>query len=194
MINKKISLALVKESRNKLSLEEQEVGHVLAISQKQDKSAFEMLYHRYRTRLGTFLFRYLKDKSIVDEVFNDVLMVVWNKADTFNHQSKVSTWIYAIAYRAAIARLRKMKKHLSVVTSDDIDRADEGGSSLETQDFVEKAMNSLSPDHRVVMELAYFEGLNYSEIAQVANCPENTVKTRMFHARKKLQGILKELE
>ena len=193
MTNKIVPLNFDRKSRVQLSAEEREVKNLQAISQRQDKVAFEQLYHDYRKRLGTFLFRYLKDTSTVDEVFNDVMMVVWNRADTYNHQSKVSTWIYAIAYRTCLGQLRKAKKHLSVV-SDDVDQASKKDTTIETQDLVHKALDSLSTDHRVVMELVYFEGLNYSDISKVMDCPENTVKTRMYHARKKLHSVLTELE
>ena len=52
------------------------------------------------------------------------------------------------------------------------------------------ALGRLSTDHRDVIELTFFQGLSYAEIADVVGCPENTVKTRMFHARKQLKGFL----
>ena len=62
-----------------------------------------------------------------------------------------------------------------------------------TQTLLKEAINHLSTEHREVVELTFFQGLNYKEIAQIAQCPENTVKTRMFHARKKLKPILESM-
>jgi len=69
-----------------------------------------------------------------------------------------------------------------------------GIQQLETNDWLDTALESLSIDQRAVIELTYFQGLHYSEIAELMECPENTVKTRMFHARKKLASILKTMQ
>ncbi len=69
-------------------------------------------------------------------------------------------------------------------------KQDSNLSQLETDEWLEFGLSQLSPEHRAVIELTYFEGLHYSEIASILGCPENTVKTRMHHARKNLAVIL----
>jgi RNA polymerase sigma-70 factor (ECF subfamily) len=67
-------------------------------------------------------------------------------------------------------------------------------TDLEERDWLRRGLDRLSPEHRLVVELAFYVGCSYEEIATIANCPVNTVKTRMFHARHRLQGILKDLD
>jgi RNA polymerase sigma-70 factor (ECF subfamily) len=61
------------------------------------------------------------------------------------------------------------------------------------RDLLDAALDRLSPDHRAVVELTYFHGCSYEEIAAIVDCPVNTVKTRMFHARAKLRKLLPTL-
>ena len=71
---------------------------------------------------------------------------------------------------------------------------DSGLKQLELDNWLEFAFDELSPEHRAVIELTYYQGMHYSEIAELMACPENTVKTRMYHARKKLASILKTMD
>ena len=66
--------------------------------------------------------------------------------------------------------------------------------NLENIDWLNSALASLQPDHRAVIELTLYQGLAYQEIAIILDCPENTVKTRMFHARKKIAAFAKNQE
>ncbi len=161
------------------------------IAERRDVAAFEVLYHQYRRRLGPFMYRIVNDPVSNEEVFNDVMHTVWLKSSTYNGQSKVSTWIFAIAYRQCLKSLRGRRNFV------DIDDCDVGSfdetPGFEHRDLVGKGLAQLSPEHRLVIELSYFQGNNYQEIAAIAGCPENTVKTRMFHARRKLKTIMAEL-
>ena len=161
------------------------------IADGRDVDAFERLYHSYRKRLGPFTFRIVRDAAANEEVFNDVMLTVWRKAHTYNGKSKVSTWIFSIAYRQCLKALRGRSRltEESEVPEASIDER----RSLEQSDLVSHALVRLSPEHRLVIELSYFQGNNYREIAAIADCPENTVKTRVFHARRRLKEIVAEL-
>lgn len=162
-----------------------------------DKRAFEMLYQRYHTPIRRFVYRVNRRLENVDEIINDVMLVVWRKADTFNRTSKVSTWIFGIAYNKAL----NAGAQWSGGTEVDFDEVepmlpgvvDAGMREYELQDWLTAALDRLSPDQRAVMELTCLHGMHYEEIAEVLGCPENTVKTRMFHARKKLKQVLPEI-
>jgi RNA polymerase sigma-70 factor (ECF subfamily) len=159
-----------------------------------DIRAFEELYRVYHPRLVRFLDRVTRRSGLVEEVLNDTMLVVWNRADDFNRGSKVSTWIFAIAYRKALKALRRFDEPL-----DDEPlqfRADTApGPELQVdlwqlREALMKALDGLSAEHRAVVDLTYFHGLGYREIAQIVACPVDTVKTRMFHARRKLKALL----
>jgi len=165
---------------------------------KQDEKALELLYHHYYSRLFRFVARVTRRENLIDEVINDVMYVVWEKAETYNQQCQPSTWIFGIAYNKARQSLRnagnKDEESLDEMDDDNLvfEDNDSGLKQLEMTDWLESALDKLSSDQRAVIELTYFQGLHYSEIAVLMECPENTVKTRMHHARKKLAMILKE--
>jgi len=159
------------------------------IATKQDKVALSELYERYRHSLGGFLRRKLFEDKLVDEVYNDVMMTVWQKASGFRGDSKVSTWIFGIAYRICMSHSRKEQKHTANMSEYDLEAIVETSES----DLVEQlraAMTDLSDDHRTVVEMAYFYGHSMAEIAEIVDCPLNTVKTRLFHARQNLKNII----
>jgi len=161
-----------------------------------DEFALEQLYHHYYPRLYRFVSRITRREDIIDEVINDVMFVVWEKAASYDRKCKPSTWIFGIAFNKARQALRdegrSKEESLDELDEDNawLGRPDAGLQQLEMTDWLESALKILSPDQRAVIELTYFEGLHYSEIADIMNCPENTVKTRMFHARKNLASFL----
>ena len=156
-----------------------------------DLQAFERLYRMYQSRLTRFLNNLLKRPQLIEEVLDDTMMVVWQTAENFRGASKLSTWIFAIAYRKAI----KVRARWPDPVEDE--RADERVSSdplpdqqihhQRLHDALVTAMDQLSADHRAVVDLTYFHGMGYREIAEIMDCPVDTVKTRMFHARRRLQ-------
>lgn len=162
-----------------------------------DEQALELLYHRFYSRLFHFIARITRRTDLIDEVINDVMFVVWEKAGSYNRQCQVSTWIFGIAYNKA----RQTLRNNSQAEEESLDEIDDNSSllaikdtsaQLEMDNWLESALDGLSPEQRAVIELTYYQGLHYSEIAELMGCPENTVKTRMHHARKKMASILKE--
>ena len=154
-----------------------------------DKSALTQLYVMYHARLFKFVFRLTRSYSTADELVNDIMLVVWDKAGTFRGDSKVSTWIFGIAYRQALKRLSR--KQISIASHLDVDHLpDTQSKTVEQEDWVRHGLETLPAAQRLAMELVFFLGLSYEEVAAVTECPINTVKTRMFHARRKLKEQL----
>jgi RNA polymerase sigma-70 factor (ECF subfamily) len=138
--------------------------------------------------------------DLAQEGINDVMLVVWRSGQSFGGRSSVSTWIMGIAYRKALKLLegsRRWSKRFASVDFDDwIERSEaaaEPSDDGDLRDLLEEGLRHLSPEHRAVVELTYFYGCSYEEIAAIADCPVNTVKTRMFHARAKLRKLLPAL-
>lgn len=165
---------------------------VRAIAERADVGAFERLYNGYRHRLGPFMYRFVRDTFAHEEAFNDIMMTVWRKAATYNGASKVSTWIFAIAYRHCLKALQR-RQHEPLGDDEDTLAAPDERGVIEQREVIERALSGLSAEHRLVIELAYFGGHNYREIGEIADCPENTVKTRIFHARRKLKALMQAL-
>lgn len=157
-----------------------------------DQAALATLYRALYPRLSRFLLRIHRDANAIDELVNEVMMVVWQKAAATEPRSRVSTWVFGIAYRRALKAGERGMRRAPEQSIDDapalqLGAADGTLEHLESAELAALAMQALSPEQRAVMELVYHEGLNYAEIASVLDCPENTVKTRMFHARRKLR-------
>lgn len=160
----------------------------------RDLKAFEALYRAYHARLTRFLHNFLRRPQAVEEVLNDTLMVVWNSAASFNGASKLSTWIFAIAYRQAMKAVRRDDLPLEDPAADLRASDDPGPDELlgrrKVHSLLMEAMDELSADHRAVVDFTYFHEMGYREIAQIMECPVDTVKTRMFHARRHLRKRL----
>jgi RNA polymerase sigma factor (sigma-70 family) len=159
----------------------------------EDVAAFEILYRLYHPRLTRFLRGLLRQRALVEEVLDDTMLVAWRKAHTFDATSKVSTWLFAIAYRQALRALRCVDSVMEFEESAMASPQAGPEAQLQQQHLharIGDALESLSPMHRVVIELTYYHGLSCREIAAITACPVATVKTRMFHARRKLRGLL----
>ena len=163
-----------------------------------DREAFDQLYRSYYPRLRDFIGRLMpQNHEAIDEVVNDTMYVVWTKSDTFRFQSRLSTWIFGIAYRKAMKYFEKEgRSRLEQMPEDwvrSIDDASDHASATQLNDSLSKALDKLSPIQRSVVELTFEYGYSYAEIAAIMGCPENTVKTRMFHARDRLRKALETL-
>jgi len=160
-----------------------------------DRKAFEELYYLYHRRLARFLTRLTRRHDLAEEVVNDTFWVVWKKARTFRGDSQPSTWILGIAYRKARNAFRTSarlaEKNLQV---DELPLTDEQPADVEElRDWLGRALAELPVEQRLAVELCYELGHSCEEIAKIMDCPVNTVKTRLFHARGKLQRLLPQL-
>ena len=159
-----------------------------------DMQAFRELYVRYQPRLTRFLFNVVRRQHLVEEVLDDTLMVVWERAGTFKGESKLSTWIFAIAYRKAMRALRRLDEPVEDLRAETRPSPDAGPDEewgrKRLHEVIRSAMRKLSPEHCAVVDLTYYHELGYREIAEILDCPVDTVKTRMFYARRHLKRHL----
>lgn len=156
----------------------------------RDKAALAALYREYHRRLVRFLVRFTRREDLIEEVVNDTFLVVWQKAHEFKAQARVSTWIMGIAYRVTLKALRQGQlpfepldiQHDAIASEPDVDH--------ELIDWISKGLTRLTPEQRLVMEMAYVMGHSVDEIAEMTSSPISTVKARMFHARVKLRNVM----
>lgn len=164
-----------------------------------DRDAFRELYAAYYHPLLRFICRVTRNLELAEEGVNDVMLVVWRSSEAFGRRSKVSTWIMGIAYRKALKLLdgsRRWSDRFKAAAFDDVEKSGAAVDLAEhrdLRDLLDRGLSQLSPEQRAVVELTYFYGCSYEEIAAIAECPVNTVKTRMFHARAKLRKLLPAL-
>ena len=162
----------------------------------RDRDAFTELYVLYHRRLARFLTRLTRRYDVAEEIINDTMLVVWQRAPEFRNASRVSTWIMGIAYRRALNTLRRASMQTRADGADDRDShasaadAADDVSAIQERRIVQQGLAQLPLEQRLVLEFTYYLGHSCEEIATIMDCPVNTVKTRMFHARRKLRDLL----
>jgi RNA polymerase sigma-70 factor (ECF subfamily) len=163
---------------------------LLARIAARDAQAMHELYHLYHRRLARFLMRMTSRYDLAEEVINDTFWVIWQHAADFRGASQLSTWIFGIAYRRALKTLKRVRPEVAVEEGEGLEQVEEPWLQAELREWLGVALAKLPHEQRMVLELAYHVGHSCEEIALIMECPVNTVKTRMFHARRKLKGLL----
>ena len=161
-----------------------------------DRRAFERLFQRFERPLLVFFLRMVDDRLAAEELVSDTMFEVWRAAERFAGRSKASTWIFGIAHHKAVDRLRR-----SAPASEELDETapdPAGGPEADARagqhaEAMQEALARLPDGQREVVHLAFYQDLSYGEIGKICKIPENTVKTRMFHAKRKLQPILERM-
>jgi RNA polymerase sigma-70 factor, ECF subfamily len=161
-----------------------------------DRLAMQVLYARYHVRIFRFVVRLVRDDSTAEDLISEVFLDVWRQAGRFEGRSAVSTWMLAIArFKALSALRRRPEQELDDRVAESIeDTADDPHAALEKKDkgaILRKCLTGLSAEHREIIDLVYYHEKSVEEVAEIVGIPENTVKTRMFYARKRLAELLK---
>ena len=161
-----------------------------------DKVAMQVLFARHHVRVYRFVLRLLRDQTKAEDLISEVFLDVWRQAGKFEARSAVSTWLLAIArYKALSALRRRPDEELDEETAAAIeDPGDDPETALGKKDkgeILRKCLTALSPEHREIIDLVYYHEKSVEEVAEIVGIPENTVKTRMFYARKRLAELLK---
>ena len=156
--------------------------------------AFEELYRDYRPRLGRFLMNLVHRPQLAEEIYDDTMLTVWSRPENYRGAAKLSTWIFAIAYRKALKALRRVDDPIEADATDmQISKEEEPDQEVMRRQLhiiLTRAISELSPVHRAVVDLVYSQEMGYREIAEILGCPVNTVKTRMLHARRHMRERL----
>ena len=172
-----------------ISPQNEEELALLRLVARGDRSALTRLFLVYHARLFKFVFRLTRSYATADELVNDVMLVVWDKAASFRGDSKVSTWIFGIAYKQTMRRVTRKQLQLTPLT-DVEDSGHDLDTTMEIEDWIKQGLHALPAAQQLTVILVFYLGLTYEETSKVTDCPVNTVKTRMFHARRKLREYL----
>jgi RNA polymerase sigma-70 factor (ECF subfamily) len=172
--------------------------HLIHQVAKQDRDAFSQLYDRFSTLVFTLAMRMLKARSDAEDLLQEVFVQVWRQAENYSaERGSPEAWIINIARSRAIDKIRSIRRmQKSFVLTDDPARAESSenvessAAESETRLTMNSALANLPDMQRKVLELAYFDGLTQSEIADRLAEPLGTVKTRMRSGIQKLREIL----
>lgn len=155
------------------------------------------LHARHATKVFRFVLRLVRNEAIAEEVVNETFIEVWKSAERFRGGSAVSTWILSVARNKAVDRLRKRSEDSleEGVAEQIVDDADTPEVELAKRDkgaLMRRLIDRLSPVHKEIVDLVYYQEQSVAEAAAILGVPENTVKTRMFYARKQLARLFEE--
>lgn len=161
-----------------------------------DKLAMQVLFARHHVRIYRFVLRLVHNEAAAEDAISEVFLDVWRQASRFEGRSTVSTWLLSIARFKALSALRRRRdQELDDKTAEAIvDHSDDPEVSLQKKDkgaVLRQCLQDLSAEHREIIDLVYYHEKSVEEVAEIVGVPQNTVKTRMFYARKKLGELLK---
>jgi len=162
-----------------------------------DKAALKLLYLRHRERVYRFVVRLSSSDSIADEAVNEVFLAVWRNAGKFEGKSQVATWLLAIArFKVLTESRRRSETPLDERSASLIeDPADGPAASVEKRqrsDILQRCLGRLTPIHRDVINMIYYQGKKIEEVARSTGTPAATIKTRLHYARIRLAELLSE--
>jgi RNA polymerase sigma-70 factor, ECF subfamily len=162
---------------------------------KGDRHALKLLYGRHHVKVYRFALRLLNDEAAAEDVVSDVFLAVWRRAGRFEGRAQVSTWIIGIARHKALSRLRaRTNDPLDDDVAESIeDPADNPEATMQKQQqraILQDCLTQLSATHREIVDLVYYHGKKIEEAASILGVPLNTVKTRMFYARKRIGELI----
>lgn len=187
-----------------------ETGHIadngrsdealLSAFRSGDEAAFEALVRRYQHELLVFLMRFVRVRSIAEDMFQEAFLQVYLSSDSFDTSRRFKPWLFTIAANKARDHLRKHKRRATVPLTASVSPGEDGSPEFidlmeadlppptqameeqETRDRVEDVMDALPEHLREVLLLAYFNRFAYKEIAEMLGIPLGTVKSRLHAA------------
>jgi len=178
---------------------EQEVQLLLHIKDN-DKTAFEELYHLYKIPLGNFFYRLSNNRGITEDCLQEVFCRIWSARSSYQPRAKAITYLFQIAKNYWINEGKRLKQKpipFSSITGEEVNRPDntqlkpdEKIISEELKTSVNEAIAGLPERERLVLVMSQYQGLKYSEIAEIMEIAEITVKTRMAKALERLKESL----
>jgi RNA polymerase sigma-70 factor (ECF subfamily) len=159
-----------------------------------NRLAMQLLFVRHHSRVYRFLLRMLRNTAAAEDISSEVFLAVWQQASRFRGSCSVSTWLLSIARNKALSELRD--GHGETIAKDEVDIADAAEdpevvyTAKRRRELLRNCLARLSRDHREILDLVYYHDKSVPEVAHILGIPRNTVKTRMFYARKKLSKLI----
>lgn len=163
--------------------------------QAGNDDAFEILVHRYQKSVFRLIYHIVGKDTDVEDIAQEVFLRAYEGMSKFRFDASFETWLTSITvnYCLKFLRQRKAKPLFERFRSFLHSREASQQASIEKKEqqvAVKQALDKLSPKHRAVVVLLYFEGHTCEEIAEIVDCSAGTVKSRLYHARKKLKKLL----
>jgi RNA polymerase sigma-70 factor (ECF subfamily) len=160
-----------------------------------DKQALQVLFGRHNVRVYRFVLRFLNDEAAAEDLVSDVFFDVWRQASRFEARSQVSTWLLAIARNKALSALRRrsteeLDDEVAEFIEDPADNPEVTVQKKQRSSILAECLTQLSAAHREIIDLVYYHEKSIDEVSEIIGVPQNTVKTRMFYARKRIAELM----
>ncbi len=172
---------------------ERDVELVRRIAAGED-AALRELYAAFGQRMYTYALRLAENPALAEDVVQDTLVTVWRTAGRFRGEGRLVAWLLGIVHHTALKAIRRTPQPISEAMEETLATLEplpEDRIQVHEQaQWVRQGLQSLSSEHRAVLELVFYQGLSLSEVAQVCGCPLGTVKSRLAYARQHLRGAL----
>jgi RNA polymerase sigma-70 factor (ECF subfamily) len=168
---------------------------LVALIAQRDKRALQSLYSRHHVRVYRFALRFLNDEAAAEDTVSEVFIDVWRQAERFEGRSQVTTWLLAIARNKALSVLRRrsaeeLDDEVAEFIEDPSDNPEIAMQKTQRASMLQDCLTQLSPAHREIVDLVYYHEKTVEEVAAIIDVPTNTVKTRMFYARKRIGELM----
>lgn len=180
----------------KQAVQQQLVGDLLAVARERDRAAFERLFDHFVPLVRAFsLSAQPGAKLLADEVAQEVMIKIWNKAHTYKPEfASVNTWVFTLARNARIDYFRKNNRHESDVDPENVwatledDSADpfQAAQQKRSEELIASELKALPDDQQRALHMVYMEGKTHKEVAEELKLPLGTVKSRVRLALRKL--------
>lgn len=160
--------------------------------------AYGQLVARYQDYVFTICQRVLRQRERAEEAAQDAFIKAYQRLDSFQGESKFGSWLYTIAYRTALDRLRLKQLPTAELDqperplqlADAAARADEQLEQADLRTAIERALQQLKPDDATVVTLFYLQEQTVKEIADITGLTETNIKTKLFRSREALRRLL----
>jgi RNA polymerase sigma-70 factor (ECF subfamily) len=159
------------------------------------RPAMQVLYARHQSRIYRFILRMIGNEAAAEDLTSEVFLSVWQQAGRFEARSTVATWLLGIARYKALSELRRrpelsFDETAALETADADENPEVALQSKHRAESLRACLMRLSRDHREIIDLVYYHAKSVEEVVQIVGIPAGTVKTRMFHARRRLSELL----
>jgi RNA polymerase sigma-70 factor (ECF subfamily) len=162
---------------------------------KGNQLAMRTLFMRHQVRVYRFVLRIVRDSDLAEDVVSEVFLAVWRRAGRFEGRSAVSTWLLSIARHKALTAIKRppnerLDSDMGLMIVDPALNPEAEIREKDRASVLRHCLGALSPEHSEIIDLVYYQQSSIKDVADVLGIPLNTVKTRMFYARKRLATLL----
>jgi RNA polymerase sigma-70 factor (ECF subfamily) len=188
-------MAASSANRTVLSAQDNSDATLIEAIAAGDKQALQVLYGRHHVKVYRFALRFVRDESTAEDMVSEVFMDVWRQAERFERRSQVATWLLAIARNKALSTLRRrsneqLDEEVAEFIEDPSDNPEVTMQKQERSEILRSCLEQLSAAHREIIDLVYYHERSIEEVSEIIGVPANTVKTRMFYARKRIAELM----